>query len=252
MFSSDLHGNESVFEHYTDLLRTGVHDLGILGGALVDEWRPDDEVIRLLGVTEDGLLDEIPPADEDPVDAWRKSRGYQLHAAAREARINELQSLLGSAKVLVLVVLGNHDFSAWPRTEYVRDIHMDPISVGGWPFIGYRRTTMDRSPEARREDVRELSGMIKATPKASAIGGETTAVVSPPAISAPGFRGFSLSMYRPARITENDSGRSVRVNRTASVRRSSPRRGPPVRPGPCCAETARPPSTTWFSDRNRG
>lgn len=160
LFTSDLHEFQFAFERFAGLLASGRYDLGVLGGDLVDEWHPDEEVMRLLGVEADDLLDELTPEGEDPVEAWRRSRPHELQVRAREARVRELTSIVESAGVPIVLVHGNHDLSTWAETGLITDIHMKRVVRAGWAFAGYRWTTMDRPPVERRRDMRSLRRMV--------------------------------------------------------------------------------------------
>ena len=107
LFSSDLHGMDSAYE----------------------------------------LLDELPGEGEDPVEMWNNGGPRRRMDEALALRVRGLEAILDSARVPVLIVLGNHDRAPWPDTQFVTDIHMRRVRIEGRSFAGYRWTAMDRAPE---------------------------------------------------------------------------------------------------------
>ncbi len=56
LFTSDLHGHTDDYAQFVRLLRDGPYDLGILGGDLLDQWLPPEQVDALLGLDPDASL----------------------------------------------------------------------------------------------------------------------------------------------------------------------------------------------------
>jgi Icc-related predicted phosphoesterase len=160
LFSSDLHGMDSAFERFAALLSDGGYDAGILGGDLLDEYLTDEAITRILGIDCGELLDELPGEVDDPVETWERSENRKLMYEALARRVGALEAILDSARVPILLVLGNHDKLSWPDTEFVRDIHMRRVELGGRAFVGYRWTAMDRKVEDAEADMAELSLLI--------------------------------------------------------------------------------------------
>ncbi len=75
LFTSDLHGHPDAYDQFVRILRDGPYDLGILGGDLLDEWLPPDQVDALLGPDPDADLDDL-------MAVWHGSLAYQRQKAA--------------------------------------------------------------------------------------------------------------------------------------------------------------------------
>ena len=161
LFSSDIHGKVDAYKRFAEILSSPEYALGVLGGDLIDEYISKDEIEELYGATDDDLLDELPLANGDPMDAWRHSAEFKLQKQARLDRIAEAASIVQQPGKPILLVLGNHDLNAWPETNLITNMHLKRVRRCGWAFAGYRWTAMDRALEDRVQDVRRLRRLVR-------------------------------------------------------------------------------------------
>jgi hypothetical protein len=89
------------------------------------------------------------------VEIWERSGNRKLMYDALAVRVLQLEAILDSARIPILLVLRNHDKVGWPDTEFITDIHMKRVEVAGRSFAGYRWTAMDRRVEDAEADMAE-------------------------------------------------------------------------------------------------
>lgn len=79
--SSDLHGLNEAYQGFSDSLKD--FDVGVIAGDLLDEYLPDEDLMRMLDLTPGDFLEDPPsPTDtlDDRLQAWREPPALQSEA----------------------------------------------------------------------------------------------------------------------------------------------------------------------------
>lgn len=138
LFSSDFHSREAAFTDFAETLKHGPYAAGILAGDLLDEWLPEEQV---------SLWAEPHPAET-------------RLARALEFRQIHLRTLLETAEKPIYFVLGNHDVTPWPDSDWLTNLHARAVDFKGQRLVGYRWTRMDRYPHELEADVPDLAALV--------------------------------------------------------------------------------------------
>lgn len=153
LFTSDLHGEEAAYSQFGKLLSLSEYDIGIISGDLQEEYITKQEVISLLGLSEDDLLEElVSPDPPDVIDLWN-SRNARYVKEAIEKKAQPLKYMMLNSGKPVLVVKGNHDKTDWRSEGNLINIGQTYYENFGYRFVGYEYTELDKSYEEQMADM---------------------------------------------------------------------------------------------------
>jgi len=153
LFASDLYALRPAFELYAEALAMGHYDLGILGGDLLDDfWLPEAKAAPLPDPPPSPPRDSHPLISETP-------KGADDLDGLRSLEL-EMKRILADAGKPILLVAGNHDLTPWDDFESVRNIHGKRVELGGWSFVGYRWTKVEKSEAEQAADLKELAPLV--------------------------------------------------------------------------------------------
>ncbi len=125
LFSSDFHASAPAVSLFADALAMGPFDAGIIAGDILDDfWVPDGSA---------GGIEEV------------------------ERQFKEILSAGGKP---VYVIPGNHDPTAWEDFGNVINIHGRRLELDGYSFVGYRWTTLERSEEEQKKELRGYDALM--------------------------------------------------------------------------------------------
>ena len=161
LFTSDPHALPEAFRGFAAALAS--FDVGVISGDLLNDYVSDEELIRMLHLSPDDFLEELPDPDATPDDLlekWRTSaqRDYLLRGLEEKER--EMKLVLGTANKPVLVVRGNHDLSPFTSEDLFRNIHLRKVEIGGVPFVGYGWLGRELDPERQMDDFDKVEPLI--------------------------------------------------------------------------------------------
>ena len=165
LFTSDLHGKIEAFESFTKALDSDDFDCGVIAGDLLDDGATNEEVMSLLGVTEDDLLPEFAFASETYEESLERQI-KELHKPTsylmRTLKIKEqqLKDILSKTRKPIFIVKGNHDMTDWSSYKNIRNIHGRKVSFRGYSFIGYHYTEFERTQGKQRADFQQIKNHI--------------------------------------------------------------------------------------------
>jgi Icc-related predicted phosphoesterase len=150
LFTADLHGLESAFVRYVELLKD--YDIGVIAGDLQDDRLPENKIAELLGVPAASLrLDQEYDRFIDAYEALEKQSDKAL-----EVQAIKLNTILNSANKPVLIIKGNHDRCAWPSNGNVHNIDQTSFKYEKLNFVGYQWTNFHRSELMQEADLQSL------------------------------------------------------------------------------------------------
>jgi Icc-related predicted phosphoesterase len=161
LFTSDLHGLPEVYARFADTLRR--YDVGIIAGDLIDEYISDEDLMKMLRLSPDDFVEELPePEDtlDDRLEAWRGSLQHANLMRGLEMKELEFKRILREAGKPVLVVPGNHDRTALTSGELFFNIHMIEIELHGVRFVGYGWIGSNLDPERHMDGFPVIEPLI--------------------------------------------------------------------------------------------
>jgi Icc-related predicted phosphoesterase len=164
LFTSDIHGIPDIYSKFADVLRK--YDVGIIAGDLIDEYISDEDLMRMLNLSRDDFVEELPePGDtlDDRLEAWRGSPQHAHLMRGLQIREQEFKGILQRAGKPVLVVPGNHDRTALTTDGLFSNIHMIRLDVDGVRFVGYGWIGSNLDPERQMARFHEVETFIDST-----------------------------------------------------------------------------------------
>jgi Icc-related predicted phosphoesterase len=147
LFTADLHGIESAYIRYVELLKD--YDIGVIAGDLQHDRLPEKEIAELLGV------ERLNQEYDRFVDAYEALENQNLKALKIQAV--KLNAILNTANKPILIIKGNHDRCEWPSNGNVHNIDQTTFKFyEGFSFVGYQWTNFDRSELMQEADLQSL------------------------------------------------------------------------------------------------
>jgi Icc-related predicted phosphoesterase len=166
LFTSDLHGDLQAVERYARLLGTGEFDVGVIAGDIGDYNVTLREIGETPGVQEDDLLEELYDPEDTVEDLEHRVNEYRADPdtpLAKNVRFKEdtIKEILRGSKKHVILVAGNHDLSDWKNRGRIHNVHGARFTLGGFAFVGYRYTRLEKSEDAEEKDLPRIERLIR-------------------------------------------------------------------------------------------
>ena len=161
LFTSDVHGLPEVYSRFTETLRK--YDVGIIAGDLIDEYISDEDLMRMLKLSPDDFVEDLPEPDDtldDRLEAWRSSPQHAHLMRGLEMKEREFKRILREAGKPVLVIPGNHDRTDLSSSELFSNIHMIKLDLDGVRFVGYGWIGSDLDPERQMNRFHAVESLI--------------------------------------------------------------------------------------------
>jgi len=150
LFTADLHGIESAYVRYVELLKD--YDIGIIAGDLQHDRLTNKEIAELLGIIIPDL--NLNQEYDRFIDAYETLERQNVKAL--EVQAVKLNAILNSANKPVLIIKGNHDQCAWPSNGNIHNIDQTSFKFKGFSFVGYQWTNFHRSELMQEADLQSL------------------------------------------------------------------------------------------------
>jgi Icc-related predicted phosphoesterase len=161
LFTSDLHALLEAYRGFSATLKS--FDMGVIAGDLLDDYVGDEELARMLDLSPDDFLEELPDPDEtldDRLQAWKISPQHEYLVRGLDEKEREIKAVLGGADKPVLVVRGNHDLSPLSSEGNFHNIHLKRLEVGGVPFVGYGWLGRKLDPERQMDEFDKVEPLV--------------------------------------------------------------------------------------------
>jgi Icc-related predicted phosphoesterase len=153
LFTSDLHGLESAYRSFAQILKSS-YDVGVIAGDLKDDWVPPEEIKSMFNLSEDDMLDELPSNDEaDPMVFFEKTNKGIYLTRALKIKGAQFSAILDGAQKPVFLIKGNHDRVEWDDTKFVKNIEFKRVELNGYNFVGYQYTAFDKTEDDQMADL---------------------------------------------------------------------------------------------------
>ena len=162
LVASDLHGLMSAYQQFSETLKAG-YDVGVIAGDLMDEYIPDEELVRRLNLGPDELLQELPsPADSaaEIVKRWKESEQSQHLRRGLALKEQDIKGILAAAGRPVLVVPGNHDVTDLETGGNFINIHLKKHVLDGVAFVGYGSISRELNADMQMARLNEVEPLI--------------------------------------------------------------------------------------------
>jgi Icc-related predicted phosphoesterase len=161
LFTSDLHGLESAYRDFAQLLKSA-YDVGVIAGDLHDDYLPKEEIQRLLNLRDDDMLEELHSDEElnNPGEFLMKSIEGSYLFKALKIKVAILAGILNSAEKPILLIEGNHDLVGWHDNGHIINIDGNKVNLNGYNFVGYRHTTFEKTEVDQRADMPTIERLI--------------------------------------------------------------------------------------------
>jgi Icc-related predicted phosphoesterase len=135
LFTSDLHGREDAYARFSELLRSGGYDVGVIAGDLMT-YPSEKAIAKATG--------EFRHAREEASSSVEDKKSFVERAAAKHDE-RTLKGILERSGKVVLFVMGNDDGilgdgDAWKSDGLVVNVNMRRTTYRGLPFVGYQYT----------------------------------------------------------------------------------------------------------------
>lgn len=170
LFSSDFHGEESLFRAFAQELSNGDYSCGVIAGDLMIHFSPEESqgLLSEAGLSADSFVDEL---DATGPNGSAQITRDAVYARALEARALHFRSILEGPGIPVLLVMGNDDGIVagglvWPDSELVRNINQSRWNIAGWSLVGYQYTPpfigglYEKPEDEQAKDFAELEELI--------------------------------------------------------------------------------------------
>ncbi|MCK7490731.1 MAG: hypothetical protein MZW92_02315 [Comamonadaceae bacterium] len=135
LFTSDLHGREAAYARFSDMLRDGEHEAGVIAGDLMT-YPSEKAIEKASGEYRRSQARENSSVDDE--------RSFVERKAVREDE-RTLKGILKRAGKIVFFVMGNDDGllgdgAEWNSDGLVMNVNMRRAAYRGLPFVGYQYT----------------------------------------------------------------------------------------------------------------
>ena len=168
LFTSDLHGHMKSIKSYSDILKSGPYDIGIISGDIIDDGVPDQEIEEHFknGILDpDDFIEELLEADKT-FEEQMDERILKLHdpeAPMMKALIlkeENIKKILFNSNKDIFIIPGNHDLTEWKSENNIHNIHNKRIPIGKYNIIGYKWTLLHKDVDDQFKDLKELKKIV--------------------------------------------------------------------------------------------
>lgn len=156
------------FYDFSNTLKFGDFDVGIISGDILDDGIPDNELEEMFQLTEldpDDFIEELPDADDSWEEILEKAVD-KLHEKdhpflkALNLKEQKCKDILSQADKPIFLVGGNHDLTNWVDYKKIINIHDKRVKLGKYNFVGYKWTKLNRYEEDHKIDIKKLKKIV--------------------------------------------------------------------------------------------